>query len=346
VFLHAAEIRFRHPVKDEEMTFGTEIENEPGWQLREALIDGDENDAYRVIHGQSDDRGGWYVDRFGEFLLSQGEERVTREQLQELTGMERVGIYHKRLERKLGGKSQEETAPELVEGRAAPEAFVVRENGLSFQVSFKEGYSVGIFLDQRDNRRRLLTGHVGAEFPLFGGLQTGREVLNTFAYTCAFSVCAARGGARVTSLDLSKKYLEWGKRNFALNQLDTSEHDFIYGDVFEWMGRLAKKGRSFDVVLIDPPTFSRSKEFGVFRVEKDFCKLVEKALGLLRPNGVLFCSSNASEWRPEDFLGEIKGAIREEGREIMQEKYYPQPPDFPISREEPGYLKTVWLRVR
>jgi 23S rRNA (cytosine1962-C5)-methyltransferase len=140
--------------------------------------------------------------------------------------------------------------------------------------------------------------------------------------------------------------LEWGKRNFALNQLDPSEHDFIYGDVFDWMGRLAKKGRSFDVVLIDPPTFSRSKAFGVFRVERDFSKLVEKALGLLKPDGVLFCSSNASEWRPENFLAEIKKAIRRNGREIVREKYYPQPPDFPISREEPAYLKTVWMRVR
>jgi 23S rRNA (cytosine1962-C5)-methyltransferase len=348
VFLHAAELKIGHPVTGEEMTFAAQadFESDPGRQIREALIHREDNDAYRLIHGASDDRGGWYVDRFGEFLLSQADADITPEQKRELQGVERAGVYHKRLERRLGGKSREESVPQWVQGRAAPETFVVRENGLNFEISFGEGYSVGIFLDQRDNRRRLVTGHIGAEFPLFPDAGAGREILNTFAYTCAFSVCAARAAARVTSLDLSKKYLEWGKRNFELNGLEPREHDFIYGDVFDWLPRLAKKGRRFDVILIDPPTFSRSKEFGAFRVEKDFGKLIEKALPLLKANGVLFCSSNASEWRPESFLTEVRRAVGKSGRQIQQEKYFPQPPDFPISREEPGYLKTVWLRVK
>ena len=104
------------------------------------------------------------------------------------------------------------------------------------------------------------------------------EILNVFAYTCGFSVCAARAGARTTSLDLSKKYLEWGRRNFALNGLDPAAHDFIYGDAFDWLRRLAKKGRAFDAVVLDPPTFSQSKEHGTFRAEKDYGKLVTAAL--------------------------------------------------------------------
>ena len=109
------------------------------------------------------------------------------------------------------------------------------------------------------------------------------EVLNCFAYTCAFSVCAALGGARATSLDLSRKYLDWGRRNFELNGLDPAAHDFIYGDVFDWLKRLAKKGRSFDVILLDPPTFSRSPGRGDFRAETDYGRLVSLALPLLRP---------------------------------------------------------------
>ncbi len=81
-------------------------------------------------------------------------------------------------------------------------------------------------------------------------------------------MCAARVGAHTTSLDLSKKYLEWGKRNFTLNGLDPAAHDFIYGDTFDWLRRLAKKGRVFDAVVLDPPTFSQSKEHGTFRAEK------------------------------------------------------------------------------
>src|SRR5208282_3924125 len=152
-------------------------------------------------------------------------------------------------------------SPQLVFGEAAPERFEILENGVRYEMSFREGYSVGLFLDQRDNRRRFLTGHIAADFPLLNSAICNPQsaILNCFAYTCGFSVCAARAGARTTSLDLSKKYLEWGRRNFALNGLDPAAHDFIYGDAFDWLRRLAKKGRRFDAVLLDPPTFSQSK---------------------------------------------------------------------------------------
>ena len=141
---------------------------------------------------------------------------------------------------------------------------------------------------------------VGEKFPSLEGSGVGSspplagmELLNTFAYTCGFSVCAAKAGARTTSLDLSRKYLEWGKRNFALNGLNAAQHSFINGDVFDWLRRLAKKQRRFDVVVLDPPTFSQSKEHGVFQVEKDFGELVTAAVPLLTASGVLFASTNA-----------------------------------------------------
>jgi len=218
-----------------------------------------------------------------------------------------------------------------------------------FELSFAEGYSVGLFLDQRDNRRRLLTRHIAAGFPLLHPTLAARppsfRVLNAFAYTCGFSVCAARAGAQTTSLDLSKKSLEWGKRNFALNQLDLAGHEFIFGDAGDWLRRLAKKQRLFDVILLDPPTFSQSKASGVFRVEKDYGKLVTAALPLLSLGGVLFASTNAANWPPEEFLAAIEAAIRPARRKILQQHYVPQPPDFPVSRSEPAYLKTVWLRL-
>jgi 23S rRNA (cytosine1962-C5)-methyltransferase len=171
------------------------------------------------------------------------------------------------------------------------------------------------------------------------------EILNVFAYTCGFSVCAARAGAHTTSLDLSKKYLEWGRRNFTLNGLDPAAHDFIYGDAFDWLRRLAKKGRTFDVVILDPPTFSQSKEGGAFRAEKNFGQLVQAALPLVKADGTLFASTNAAGLEPEIFLATVADAVTESGRRITRQHYVPQPPDFPISRAEPGYLKTLWLRV-
>jgi len=212
-------------------------------------------------------------------------------------------------------------------------------------LSFNEGYSVGLFLDQRDNRRRLLASHVAAGFSLPRGASPAPALLNTFAYTCGFSVCAAKTGWRTTNLDLSKKYLEWGERNFRLNQLASAGHEFIYGDVFDWLKRLAKKQRRFDAILLDPPTFSHSKASGAFRVEKDFGRLVRLALPLLEPSGVLFASTNAAGWRPEEFLETMEKAVANSGRKILQRHYAPQPPDFPVSRSEPAYLKTVWLRL-
>jgi 23S rRNA (cytosine1962-C5)-methyltransferase len=149
----------------------------------------------------------------------------------------------------------------------------------------------------------------------------------------------------VTSLDLSKKHLDWGRRNFVLNHLDPAGHDFIYGDAFEWFRRLAKKGRLFDNIILDPPTFSRSKESGVFRVERDYGTLVKAALPLLKPGGTLLASANAVTLEPEKFLEAIDRALEEKRRRSVARQYIPQPPDFPVHRAEPAYLKTVWLRI-
>jgi 23S rRNA (cytosine1962-C5)-methyltransferase len=220
---------------------------------------------------------------------------------------------------------------------------VIGENGVRYEMSFREGYSVGLFLDQRDNRRRLLTGRIAADFP--APTSPGSQLLNCFAYTCGFSVCAARAGMQTTSLDLSKKYLDWGRRNFVLNNLDPAAHDFIYGDAFGWLRRLAKKGRTYDTIVLDPPTFSQSKENGVFRVEKNFGELVAAALPVLKRGGVLLASTNAADWPPDKFLAEVAAAVSTSKRKIQQEYYVPQPPDFPVSRGEPAYLKTVWLKI-
>ena len=374
VYLHAAELTLEHPASGEEITFRAPIGSRPrgplgnsesglkrtllGWKgplpclaLRQGLIELSETDAYRLIHGASDGHPGWYVERLGQYLLSHGVEepgpaqRAELNQLRELFGSR--GIYHKLFTRQAGRAARAGASPRLVLGEEAPERFTVRENGVLFELGFGEGYSTGLFLDQRDNRRRLLTQHVAAHFPLLGPLgANGKwEVLNTFAYTCGFSVCAAKAGARTTSVDLSKRYLEWGQRNFMLNQLDPTQHEFLHGEVLDWLRRLAKKGRRFDVVLLDPPTFSQSKTSGVFRAEKDYGRLISAALPVLRAGGVLFASTNAAGWAPEDFLARVQEAVGAADRRVLQRHYVPQPPDFPVSRAELAYLKTVWLRV-
>ena len=350
VFLHAAEISFTHPATGAPVTFNApaNFDADPRLALRSALIDPPETNAFRVIHGASDGWPGWHVERLGEFLLSQSEQPLRADQGEELKRLAKIfsasGAYHKILSRQVRRTAAAGASPQLVWGRAAPPRFEICENGVHFELGFNEGYSTGLFLDQRDNRRRFLTGHIAADFDL-GPWTPGLGLLNCFAYTCGFSVCAARAGAKTTSLDLSKKYLEWGRRNFALNGLDPASHDFIYGDAFDWLRRLAKKGRVFDAVALDPPTFSQSKEHGVFRAEKDYGKLVVAALPLVKPGGILFASTNAADWPPEKFLADVEKSIHSSRRIVLQRHHVPQPPDFPISRTEPAYLKTVWLRI-
>lgn len=356
VFLHAAELTLKHPDTGKEVTFraAPDFGSDPRLALRAALIEPALTNACRLVHGASDGAPGFYVERLGDYLLSQGEAPLSEAQRSKLATLQEAlnarGVYHKRLTRRVRHTSPAAVSPMIELGKPARGPFVARENGLEFELSFEEGYSTGLFLDQRANRRRLLTGHITSGFELYEPTrpppQSRPSLLNAFAYTCGFSVAAARGNTRTTSLDLSKKYLEWGKRNFALNQLDPAEHDFIYGDVFDWLRRMAKQGRRFEVILLDPPTFSQSRHSGVFRAEKDYGKLVSAALPLLNPRGVLFASSNAADWAPPNFIAGISAAIHRGGRNILQQHYVPQPPDFPISRAEPAYLKTVWLRVK
>jgi len=320
---------------------------EPRLALRSAIIEPDATNAFSLIHGASDGWPGWFVEKLGDFLLSQSEAPLNAKQNEELSRLAKKfsarGAYHKILSRQVRRSTTTEASPQLVFGEVAPERFEIFENSVRYEMSFNEGYSVGLFLDQRDNRRRFLTGHIAADFPQLPSASF--HLLNCFAYTCAFSVCAAKAGARTTSLDLSKKYLEWGRRNFARNGLDPAAHDFIYGDTFDWLRRLAKKSRAFDAIVLDPPTFSQSKEHGTFRAEKDYGKLVTAALPVLKPGGILFASTNAADWPPENFLADVDAAVHGAKRKILQRHYVPQPPDFPVSRAEPAHLKTVWAKV-
>ncbi len=359
LFLHAARLRFTHPTTQEVLDFQCPApwENQGptdsslAFRSRTTSIPMEETNAFRLVHGASDGWEGAYVEQLGSCLLAQTSEPLRKDQIAMLeswsatAGFPGGGIYHKLLLRRVRGIAPQQVSPERVSGAVASERFVIRENGLQFELSFQEGYSIGLFLDQRDNRRRWKCGHVAAGFDLKVPGFESRELLNTFSYTCGFSVAAAAGGWRTTSLDLSKKYLEWGRRNFTLNGIDLVGQDFVYGDTLDWLRRWAKKGRKFQGIVLDPPTFSESKEHGRFQAERDYGKLVQAAVGVLSPGGVLLASTNAAKLDPETFIAEVQAGVRAAGKKVGQTHYAPQPPDFPISREEPGYLKTYWVRA-
>ena len=142
---------------------------EPRLALRSAFIEPDLTNAFREIHGASDGWPGWFVEKLGDFLLSQSESPLSAKQNEELSWLAKNfsarGAYHKILSRQVRRSTTTEASPQLVFGEAAPERFEILENGVHYEMSFNEGYSVGLFLDQRDNRRRFLTGHIAADFP-------------------------------------------------------------------------------------------------------------------------------------------------------------------------------------
>ena len=171
---------------------------------------------------------------------------------------------------------------------------VVSEGGLRFRVNFEDYLDTGLFLDQRVTRARLRDAARGKHF------------LNLFAYTGAATVYAAAGGAAsTTSVDLSRTYLGWAQRNLALNSLAGDAHAWVQADCREWLTDAARGPARFDLVFLDPPTFSNSKRMqGVLDIERDHPELIDACARLLAPGGLLIFSTNAQRFRLQEKLGE------------------------------------------
>ncbi|NLT71666.1 MAG: class I SAM-dependent rRNA methyltransferase [Verrucomicrobiaceae bacterium] len=221
------------------------------------------------------------------------------------------------------------TAPVLVAGESVAERFAVRENGASFWIDFRAGYSCGIFLDQRLNRRWV--GEIA---------RPGQRVLNTFAYTGGFSVMAALAGATTTTVDLSGTYLDWTWENFTLNGLDPAAHHGVKGDAFNWLRTFARQGRTFHGIVLDPPTFSR-KAKGTFRSERDYADLAALAAALIEPGGWILCCANTHGLTSERFERDVLRGIRSRRRRVLSREDPGMPPEF----RGDEYLKSLRLVV-
>ena len=166
---------------------------------------------------------------------------------------------------------------------AQKEYFTVQEYGIKFRINLVDYLDTGLFLDHRETRR------------LVASICKGKRVLNLFAYTCAFSVHAALAGATYTkSVDLSNTYTAWGKDNFVLNSLSLENNEIVRADCLKFMDREIRSRAKYDVIIIDPPTISRSKKMTqMFDIQLDYIPLLSKALELLTANGTIFFSTNS-----------------------------------------------------
>lgn len=241
--------------------------------------------AWRWVDDESDGFG-VTIERYGDFaVVFASSERGQQEALawgNALLSCGVRGVYLKhRLKADLRRVSRAEIGgDEPLCGEAAPFGFLVRENGLAYQVRLMDGLSTGLFLDQRDNRRRVRA------------MSAGQHVLNLFAYTCSFSVAAGAGGAaRVTSVDLSGAVLRRGEANLRANGLPESQHRLLKDDCVKWVARACRRDERFDIVVLDPPSFG-SHGSGSFSIERDYAPLLGNCMRLVRSGGALLCVTN------------------------------------------------------
>jgi len=281
-------------------------------------LEADGTTACRVAMGRD-----FWIERFGSSALISSRSEIGSLPEDLLTRAENAGwalnrIFLRRLVREPG---QLDVPTQIFGDPQASPREVVSENGLLYEIDFSASYSVGLFTDQRANRE-----FVRARKPA--------RLLNTFAYTCAFSVAAGHLGAETVSVDVSKSSLQRGRRNFELNGIATTSHRFVPEDVPAYLRRLAKRGEKFDAVILDPPTFGRAGSGKTFRVERDFGALLAATSEIVSPGGAILLSTNFSGWTTRDLISTASGILPPETRfQIV-----PPPPDF--FGETPS--STVW----
>ncbi|MGI8890156.1 MAG: class I SAM-dependent methyltransferase [Chthoniobacterales bacterium] len=283
--------------------------------------------AYRIC-SRSD---GW-VERYGNDVLVSYKTEGARTEI--LRGLDEWSASSReKFERVFGRflprQNAERHPPKLLSGNhELPLQTTVLERGVSYGLDFEAGYSTGLFLDQRENRQ--LVRRMGP-----------RRLLNCFAYTCSFSVVAGLGGAETLSIDLSKKSLNRGRDNLLLNRLPTAPHRFLTDDVMSVLPRLARKGERFDAIILDPPTFSRSRAGKAWQVENDFEKLLFAAVEVAERDAKILLSTNCTKLneRALEVMGRFcLKATRRAGRF----QFSPQLPDFP-----PGVAaRSIWMILR
>jgi len=233
-------------------------------------------------------------------------------------------------------RSDAETRGRAVRGAIPAEPVRFLENGLHFQADLVQGQKTGFFFDQRDNRARI------------GALAVGRSVLNLFAYTGGFSIYAGCGGAsQVTSVDLAKPAMEEAERNWALNALPGDQHQVSATDAFEFLEKAKSAKRSWDLVVVDPPSFAPAERH-VKAALASYQALFTAALHVLAPSGIVAFSSCSSHISQQMFLELTELATSKARRRATGLGVYGQPADhpFPLVCRELQYLKFLLLQVR
>ena len=303
-------------------------------EKRSAYYQDDLTTAFRLFNQEGDGFGGLTVDLYGDYVVFSWYNsyvyqirKVILEAFSQIFP-EVLGTYEKIRFKGLDYESAH------VYGQEAPDFFTVLENGVLYQVFMNDGLMTGIFLDQHEVRGSLVDG-----------LAMGKSLLNMFSYTAAFSVAAAMGGAsQTTSVDLAKRSRELSQAHFQANGLSTDDHRFIVMDVFEYFKYAKRKGLTYDVIVLDPPSFARNKK-QTFSVAKDYHKLISQSLEILNPRGIIIASTNAANVSRQKFTEQIDKGFAGRSYQILNK--YALPADFAYNKkdESSNYLKVISMKV-
>ena len=303
-------------------------------EKRSAYYQDDLTTAFRLFNQEGDGFGGLTVDLYGDYVVFSWYNsyvyqirKVISEAFRQVFP-EVLGAYEKIRFKGLDYESAH------VYGQEAPDFFTVLENGVLYQVFMNDGLMTGIFLDQHEVRGSLVDG-----------LAMGKSLLNMFSYTAAFSVAAAMGGAsQTTSVDLAKRSRELSQAHFQANGISTDDHRFIVMDVFEYFKYAKRKGLTYDVIVLDPPSFARNKK-QTFSVAKDYHKLISQSLEILNPGGIIIASTNAANVSRQKFTEQIDKGFAGRSYQILNK--YGLPADFAYNKkdESSNYLKVISMKV-
>jgi 23S rRNA (cytosine1962-C5)-methyltransferase len=299
---------------------------------RQALRRNPLTNAYREINGVADGFPGWTVDRYGNWLFVQHDEKEYRGPLPSIHDGNTMGVYMLPANRDRGAMgSKDNVRPILLEGQPAPEIIPILENGIIYHVSLDKDLSTGIFLDQRP-QRAWLARHCNEH----------THVLNCFAHCGAFSVAAATAGASTVSLDLNKKWLDRIEPQLEANGVAFDQrHDCINGDCFEWLEKLSRRGETFDIVILDPPSSSVGKKKRRWSVRNDMDELVQLAAPLVKKGGLLWTTTNSGSLPPIKFANLCRKGLYDAGVTAKLERIQPMPLDFPSVGAQP-VKNLVW----
>lgn len=289
--------------------------------------------AFRLLNGAGDHVPGVLVDLYGTFAVVS----ASTPALRPVADLLAQGLIDRRVARgvvvKRRGRGGAAAGPavDAVLGETPPEKLRVREGPWQFEVHLTTGVNVGLFTDMREERRRLTA------------MSAGRRVLNLFAYTGALSVAAASGGAsHVTSVDLSEGVLAWARDHFTMNGLDAGAHTTVAADTGDWLRAAAERRERFDLVLIDPPSYSAARA-GAFAIDRDYAPIVRMACERLSPGGDLWLASNT---RGFSLAGVAQAAVPASRRPRLVAQGG-LPADYPTEPAdvEARYLQTCLLRL-